>query len=205
MDRHLITEIKRIKQLSSINESVIDENLLNDLKRFFSIATEKTLNRPEIAKLKELYDSLIAEPSEATEVKFNLENFDTDFYEKVLKCIGAPRTKNNLWFMLAWRQSEGGAAKYNPFNTKWKRPNSKDFQGGIQSYANMNDGVVATCNTLKQDNFREIREGFINDVGLRKLSEIVGKSVWGTDKKLLDTIVNDYLRGINPKPAPIAT
>jgi uncharacterized membrane protein len=43
MEKKLIQEIKRIKELSNINEGSINETLLSDIKHFFEIASDKIL------------------------------------------------------------------------------------------------------------------------------------------------------------------
>lgn len=208
MDKKLLTEIRRIKQLSQIKESNVNEGLLDDLKAFFSKASEDILKRDDVVKLKDLYNQL-ATGEKSTESmatsNIDVKNFtDSDFYESVLKCLGAPRTKDNMLFLLGWRQAEGGEAKFNPFNTMWKKPNATNYtRRGIKNYQSLEDGLSATCNTLKQNNFTDIRNGLINNVGITKLAEIVGNSRWGTDKSLLMKVINGYLKGNNPKPKPI--
>lgn len=208
MDKKILTEIKRIKELAEIKESVVNEGLLDDLKTFFSTASQDMLKRDDVIKLKSLYNELItgeksADSFEMSDIDANNIN-DIQFYESILKCLGAPKTKENVMFLFAWRQVEGGEARFNPFNTTWNKPNATNYtKRGIKNYQSLEDGISATCNTLKQNNFTSIRNGFINNVGLVKLAELVGNSNWGTEKTLLMKVINGYLRGNTPKPKPI--
>ena len=130
---------------------------------------------------------------------------DDDFYKSILKCIGAQPTKNNMLFMYAWRQSEGGKSTNNPFNTTQPWPRAtvlKNSSAGVKNYKTPEDGVQATCKTLKNGRYQNIIDGFKNDVGLSKLTNAVVSSPWGT-KDLLRTVTKGYIAGNTPKPHPI--
>ena len=131
---------------------------------------------------------------------------DDDFYKKVLSCIGAKPTKDNMSFMYAWRQAEGGKASNNPFNTTQKMPGSTKYQGntaGVQNYKNSEDGIQATCKTLNNGRYNDIVNGLKNDVGLFELSRMKGLKTWGTGD-LLAKVADGYLKGSSPKPQAIA-
>ena len=133
---------------------------------------------------------------------------DDDFYKSVLKCLDAKPTRENMLFMYAWRQAEGGKAKNNPFNTTYKLPGATNYNSiGVKNYESMEDGVEATCQTLIQGKnkygYDKIIDGLRNDVGLTKLSDAVVNSKWGT-KDLLRQVSKGYAMGITPKPQQIA-
>jgi hypothetical protein len=129
---------------------------------------------------------------------------DDEFYKKVLECLGAKPTKGNMSFMYAWRQAEGATAKFNPFNTTKKMPGATKFNSvGVKNYQSMEDGVKATCDTLKLGYYTDIVNGLKNDVGLYKLSRMESLKTWGTGK-LLAKVADGYLAGASPKPKPIA-
>jgi hypothetical protein len=129
---------------------------------------------------------------------------DDDFYKRVLQCLGAKPTKGNMAFMYAWRQSEGATAKFNPFNTTKKMPGSTKFNSvGVKNYKSMEDGIKATCETLKLEHYTDIVNGLKNDVGLYKLSRMESLKKWGTGP-LLAKVADGYLAGASPKPKPIA-
>jgi hypothetical protein len=131
---------------------------------------------------------------------------DDEFYKKILSCVGAQPTKDNMAFMYAWRQSEGGTANNNPFNTTHKMPNSTRYKKnthGVQNYKTPEDGIRATCNTIKNGRYNDIVDGLKNDVGLFELSRMKSLNVWGTGP-LLAKVVDGYLKGATPKPQDIA-
>ena len=131
---------------------------------------------------------------------------DDDFYKKILACVGAKPTKDNMSFMYAWRQSEGGKAINNPFNTTHKMPNSTPYAGnthGVRNYKTPEDGIQATCKTLKNGRYNDIINGLKNDVGLFELSRMKSLNVWGTGP-LLAKVADGYLKGSTPKPQDIA-
>jgi hypothetical protein len=130
---------------------------------------------------------------------------DDEFYKKVLQCLGAQPTKGNMSFMYAWRQSEGATAKFNPFNTTKKMSGTTNFNSkGVKNYRSMEDGIKATCETLKLGYYTDIVNGLKNDVGLYKLSRMQGLKKWGTGP-LLAKVADGYLAGASPKPKPIDT
>jgi len=134
---------------------------------------------------------------------------DDDFYKGVLRCVGAEPTKSNMLFMYAWRQSEGGKAKNNPFNTTIKMPGATrviNSSAGIKNYSTPEEGIEATCKTLKNGRdkygYDKIIDGLKNNVGLSKLSDAVINSKWGT-KDVLRKVTQGYIAGNSPKPHPI--
>ena len=131
---------------------------------------------------------------------------DEDFYKSILKCIGAPESEENMKFMYAWRQSEGGKYKNNPFNTKRDYPNATG--GGIKNYQTPEDGVNATCETLKLSYYTCIVDGLKNDIGALEISQKCNSalSTWGTHKTnpLITQVLKGYESGNPMKPDPIA-
>ena len=134
---------------------------------------------------------------------------DDDFYKAVLKCLGAEPTKDNMLFMYAWRQSEGGKAKNNPFNTTMKMPGATNISNtsvGVKNYSTPEEGIEATCKTLKNGRdkygYDKIIDGLKNDVGLKQLSDAVINSKWGTTD-LLRRVSQGYIAGHSPKPHSI--
>lgn len=135
----------------------------------------------------------------------NKTTSDDEFYKKVLQCLGAKPTKGNMSFMYAWRQSEGATAKFNPFNTTKDMPGATRFNSvGVRNYKTMEDGVRATCETIKLSHYTDIVNGLKNDVGLYELSRMKSLKKWGTGP-LLAKVADGYLAGASPKPKPIGT
>ena len=137
---------------------------------------------------------------------------DDDIYKSVLSCIGAKPTKDNMIFMYAWRQAEHGlyekklAAKNNPFNTTQPMNGATRLKGnthGVKNYLTIQDGIRATCDTLKNGKYEEILKAFRNDEGLDALKNAVSYSPWGTNRDLLLQVIDGYVDGYEPKPGPI--
>ena len=130
---------------------------------------------------------------------------DDKFYKQILKCIGAEPTKDNMSFMYAWRQAEGGNATFNPFNTTKSIPNATNYNSAnVKNYKTMEDGVKATCDTLKLGYYYDIVTGLQKDIGLYELSRLGGLKKWGTGE-LVAKVADGYLDGSTQKPSPINT
>ena len=132
---------------------------------------------------------------------------DEEFYKKLLRELGAPTSKENLKFLYAWRQSEGKAGKYNPFNTTHKLPNTTNFNSvGVKNYASIEDGLNATLKTLKNGRYNCIVNGLKNDIGAKKISTdcLSELKTWGTGE-LLSKVVTSYEKGAKPKPSSLMT
>jgi hypothetical protein len=129
----------------------------------------------------------------------NLEGLaDQNFYAKLLENLGAPVSEENLKFLYAWRQSEGKAGKFNPFNTTYKMPNATDFNSvGVKNYQTLQDGMVATIKTLKNGRYNCIVDGLKNDIGAANIAKCESLKTWGTGE-LVAKVVNSYNSGATP-------
>ena len=164
---------------------------------------------PNLKDLKFLSNNTSDEDSEDIKnLDTNIPNkttSDDEFYKRVLECIGAKPTKGNMAFMYAWRQSEGSTADFNPFNTTKNLPGSTIYNyAKVKNYKSAEDGIKATCDTLKLSYYTDIVNGLKNDVGLYKLSRMEGLKKWGTGA-LVAKVADGYLAGASPKPKPIDT
>ena len=111
---------------------------------------------------------------------------DKEFYDQILKGIGAPITKSNLKFLYAWRQAEGGKATNNPFNTTLKLKNDEKKTNynsvGVKNYSTPSYGVEATVKTLLNGYYDCIVDGLRNDSGAERISKMCVSQLktWGT-------------------------
>lgn len=129
---------------------------------------------------------------------------DKNFYEKLLQELGAPVTDENMKFLYAWRQSEGKAGKYNPFNTTHKMPNSTNFNKvGVKNYSSIEDGLIATLKTLRNGRYDCIVNGLKNDIGAAQIAKCQSLKVWGTGD-LVAKVVRNYESGSSPKVSSLA-
>lgn len=129
---------------------------------------------------------------------------DKNFYERLLRELGAPVSEENMKFLYAWRQSEGKAGKFNPFNTTHKMPNSTNFNKvGVKNYATLEDGLVATLKTLRNGRYDCIVNGLVSDAGASQIAKCKSLETWGTGD-LVAKVVRGYESGSSPKVASLA-
>lgn len=169
------------------------------LKKMITLLKEKNIDSEDIKKYVDKVDE-----------KKVMEYFgtsDDDFYKSILGCIGAPVTEENMLFMYAWRQSEGGKYKNNPFNTTKKYPNATGDR--VKNYQTPKDGVNATCETLKLGYYTCIVDGLKNNIGALNISQNCNSalSTWGTHEKtpLITQVLKGYEKGDKIKPSKIYT
>lgn len=128
---------------------------------------------------------------------------DKPFYEAILRGIGAPVTGNTLALIYAWRQTEGGKASYNPFNTTLKLPGSTRYKtnvANVQNYLTPQDGVTATVRTMLLSHYTSIINLLRADATPLDVANAIIASPWGTKGLLLD-VLRMYGRGkvvVNP-------
>jgi len=216
MEKKLIQEIKRIKELSNINEGSINENLLSDIKHFFEIASDKILETDTVKKLKEFFseyipdlDSEISDEDSSESINPSLDKItssDDDFYKKVLEGIGASWNTKTKLMMYSWRRAEGGACKNNPFNSKQKLEGVKTTccnSECVKNYPTKEDGIKATITSLIDGtdiyNYDKIINALKNN-NSKSFFNAIKNSSWGTDGELAETIYNDYVDGTSSRP-----
>ncbi len=129
---------------------------------------------------------------------------DDDFYKEILKRIGAPISNNNMLYLYAWRQAEGGHALYNPFNTTQKAPSATNYNSvGVKNYTSLEQGLNATVATLQNGRYDGIINSLRESKTPKETVDALIESPWGTGK-LAKRIALDYESGISPKPPEIA-
>jgi peptidoglycan hydrolase-like protein with peptidoglycan-binding domain len=154
------------------------------------ISSDGKLSEEELTTLVELLISSEFKDSNLSNIQttsdFNKINVgsDNDFYEAILKGIGAPITDENLKFFYAWRKAEGAKATNNPFNTKFKLSKDSGMTNyndeGVKNYSTPNYGIEATVKTLLLPYYPCIVDGLKNDIGSSKISECRSLNTWGT-------------------------
>jgi hypothetical protein len=88
-------------------------------------------------------------------------NTPGDFGVALLQKLGAPVTKSNLQFIIAWSNEEGGhfhnGAHFNPLNTTLNEPGATTFNSvGVKAYGSWDQGVAATAATLQNGRYNDI-------------------------------------------------
>jgi len=132
-------------------------------------------------------------------------NDDIAFYTAILTGVGAQATPENLKYCYAWRQAESAQAAWNPFNTTQSIASSTAFSCSknkplVKNYDSRDNGIKATVTTLTNGHYSNIVNGLVNDVGAKKLSEMIDNlTTWGTGFG-----VNKVLAGSHLAPPPIS-
>jgi murein DD-endopeptidase MepM/ murein hydrolase activator NlpD len=187
-------------------------NLLDKFKHL--ISSEKNVLTSDDIKV--LFASLLDEGFKESDLSgiqkksdfsnINIGN-DKEFYEEILKCVGAPITDENLKFLYAWRQAEGATANNNPFNTTMPFKNATPYgknTDGVKEYQTSQDGLEATCKTLNLSYYTCIVDGLIDDIGAERISTECNSALktWGTHATT--PLITKVLKG-KIDPPPIAT
>lgn len=129
---------------------------------------------------------------------------DLEFYKAVLNGIGAPVTDNNLAYLYAWRQSEGGKAAFNPFNTTQKAEGATNYNKvGVKNYTSAEQGINATIKTITNGRYESIINSLKMDKPPMETAEALIASPWGTSS-LIKKVISGYEAGYSPKPPQIA-
>jgi hypothetical protein len=126
---------------------------------------------------------------------------DINFYRAVLRGIGAPESDNNLRFMNAWRQAEGGNALFNPFNTTQRAEGATNYnKATVKNYVSEEQGIASTVKTLLYKYYDRIVADMRADSPATKTASNHDQlKVWGTG-----TLISTVLKGKALKPPPIA-
>lgn len=168
-----------------------------------SKATPEMLEK--LVSLLQSKDLQASDIKQYTNLGINTEGLvDNNFYEKLLENLGAPISDENLKFLYAWRQAEGKAGKYNPFNTTQGMPNATKFNSvGVRNYKSLEDGMVATIKTLKNGRYECIVNGLKNDIGSENIASCSSLKTWGTGS-IVAKVISGYNRGSSPKIGSLA-
>ena len=113
------------------------------------------------------------------------------FAEALLQKLNLPSTgqagANNIQFLEAWQQAEGGGAGangdawYNPFNTSLPEGNSTGINSdNVQTYQTLTDGINATASTLQQSNMSGILQALQQGADPMVTAQALAASPWGT-------------------------
>lgn len=165
----------------------------------------------DVKDIKYLIAYLISQGFDDSELKniqykkdYGTENIvDQNFYKSLLENLGAPISDENLKFLYAWRQAEGKAGDYNPFNTTHRMQNSTSFNKvGVQNYETEEDGLNATIKTLKNGRYNCIVDGLRNDIGAAEIANCESLKTWGTGD-LVKKVVSGYENGADVKIEPL--
>jgi len=187
------------KNLNLKSDSDEESSFLKSLKKIFS-AKDSSSSGDDDSDIEEFFRSLMGKGVEGPDNISFSPTSDDQIYKKILSGIGASATKENMKFFYAWRQSEGGKATYNPFNTTQPYNNASKYNSvGVRNYKSESDGINATVKTLKNGRYDCIVDGLKNNIGAKKISTkcISQLKTWGTGG-LIEKVLSG--RSLNPPP-----
>lgn len=230
MKKTTIISEEEKKRIISLHSKLLNEDIefLTKMKNLFYVLMPKRKKTVDdiIKKLEDIFNkgdkSVEDIIDDNPEVKDEISNIDLngvkitepslsdkEFYEKVLKGIGAPVTPQNMLFFYSWRQAEGAKATFNPFNTTkkmekqsfWNCLKKKDGKcvGGVKNYSSKEDGITATIETLNNGRYECIVDGLKNNIGAKKIAQCSSLKTWGTGE-----LVSKVLNGSSIKPPEIS-
>lgn len=85
------------------------------------------------------------------------------FYNKLLRRMGAPASQQNLAFLSGWQPWEGGwtknRASFNPFNTTRGSQYPSINSVGVRAFPNLETGVDMTAQTLMNGRYKDLVSG----------------------------------------------
>jgi hypothetical protein len=128
-----------------------------------------------------------------------------EFAHDLLRELGYPRDKSNLYALVALMQAETGSepekgAKFNPLNTTKKMPGSTPYNSiGVQNYTSYQQGLDATSSTLREKghDYGPIRRHLRNADPAPQTLRAWQDSDWGTGGlglEVLPQVRDDYPR-----------
>jgi peptidoglycan hydrolase-like protein with peptidoglycan-binding domain len=164
----------------------------DDLKVLGNVLIEKDFNEEKYDKIKKQFY-----------FEFETPEDDKSFYEEILKAIDAPVTKENMKFMLAWRQAEGATARNNPFNTTYSldKDNGMTIYNShkVKNYSTPQYGVEATVRTLLNPRYDCIVNNLRKGENAMDVATCKSLQTWGTGDLVIKVLSSSKL-----KPSKIA-
>jgi len=195
------TITNKIKDLKNKSGSNKESSFLKSIEKIFSSKDDSSSSSDDESDIEKFFKSLMGGDEQNDDISFSSSS-DDEMYKKILSGIGAPVTKENMKFFYAFRQSEGGNATYNPFNTTQPYNGASKYNyAGVRNYKSEEDGVNATVKTFKNGRYECIVNGLKNNIGAKKISTkcLSNLKTWkGGAGGLIEKILNDG--SLNPPP-----
>jgi hypothetical protein len=205
--KDILRQHKLIKEYIDISD-IISTNIKKDTPNYKSFI-EFLNGNVDLDQIVNDIEGFFKKSSDIEVVKGTLS--DDERYKRILQGVGAPVTDENMKFMYAWRQGEGGKAAFNPFNTTKKTSKSKFYNclrrkegkctGGVMNYTSEQEGIQATIDTLNLSYYDCITDGLKNNIGAKKIARSCRKALktWGTGDLIAKVLDGKRL---NPSPIP---
>ena len=214
MKKALIEQLERQKELMSFMEqSTLSQTLGQGIVQAIKTGLAKNILQNTLGVDNLDMDQEVSSTTSSDVTPLTKTTTDDEFYKSILKGIGAPISDENMKFFYAWRQSEGGKARNNPFNTTQSKPGSTFYnclkkgvsgcKSGVRNYLSSQDGIDATVRTIKNGRYQNIINSLKSGDSAEKSALALKSSPWGTGELALK-VVRGYNSGSSPKPPKIA-
>ena len=214
MKKALIEQLERQKELMSFMEqSTLSQTLGQGIVQAIKTGLAKNILQNTLGIDNLDMDQEDSSTTSSDVTPLTKTTTDDEFYKSILKGIGAPITDENMKFLYAWRQAEGGKARNNPFNTTQSKPGSTFYnclkkgvsgcKSGVRNYLSSQDGIDATVRTIKNGRYQNIINALKSGDSAEKSAQALKSSPWGTGELALK-VVRGYNSGSSPKPPKIA-
>lgn len=214
MKKALIEQLERQKELMSFMEqSTLSQTLGQGIVQAIKTGLAKNILQNTLGVDNLDMDQEDSSTTSSDVTPLTKTTTDDEFYKSILKGIGAPITDENMKFLYAWRQAEGGKARNNPFNTTQSKPGSTFYnclkkgvsgcKSGVRNYLSSQDGIDATVRTIKNGRYQNIINALKSGDSAEKSAQALKSSPWGTGELALK-VVRGYNSGSSPKPPKIA-
>lgn len=126
---------------------------------------------------------------------------------KILAGLGAPATPENIKFLNAWAQAEGGSAANNPFNTT--EPGHGTIGNynsvGVKQYGTPQGGIQATIDTLQNGRYGAILNALHQGTSALADAQAEATTPWGTGSLIMKVlggrVTEGQPTGAIPSPA----
>lgn len=118
---------------------------------------------------------------------------------RLLQGLGAPVTSENVRFLNAWAQAEGGSAENNPFNTTEPGHGSIGSYNsvGVQRYSTPQGGIQATIDTLQNGRYGGILSALKQGTSAMADAQAEAATPWGTGS-LIEKVLGGRVTGGQP-------
>lgn len=118
--------------------------------------------------------------TDATAAVAATDQLPGQFGVRLLQKLNLPVTEENLKFLNAWQQAEGGSDD-NPFNTTQDADGATNFNSvGVKRYPSIDVGLDATAETLTNGYYNNILASLQQGNSASASADALAQSPWGT-------------------------
>lgn len=122
--------------------------------------------------------------------------------QAILRGIGAPATPENIRYLNAWAQAEGGSASNNPFNTTQPAGGASSYNSvGVRNYTSPQQGIAATVQTLKNGHYGVLLNALRSGRSAMADAQAEAQTPWGTGSLIMKVLGGKVTGGVPTSPS----